>query len=444
MGATVRSYSPVPLVTIMPNSRVRLGLLCTFLTGIVTGFILSAWLGHLAIDGMTIHPKAPAAMQGTPGPALSGIPLSNTDSVGEVVPHPQLVDVMRTPTSLRFPRPPQQTSPPEPALLQAPYRCHELPPLPETPLYSAKEAASFLAKPPFPYDQLKCLAPQLDRNGNLVDFRPGFGSADRRNYRRSDAAVEWMQKVIDRVGTCTCAGGRVLVQSKDAQSYSQQFEDMSIYASMCNSDPTSVCNGNKVVVELGAVDGRDMSNSFFFERQLGWRSLLIEANPDNFAKLHSNRPGPKAIKVNNVICQPGESRSFAKAKAAGSGGIVQSLDPRKVAKYGVDTQNSVDIPCTDFKTLYRQNNITAVEFFSLDVEGAEELVLQHMDWSVPIRFLLVEMDGGLMYTAPANKAFRCRELLGAHGYFPAVWGRMGENVLFVRTRADALPNFATV
>ena len=68
------------------------------------------------------------------------------------------------------------------------------------------------------------------------------------------------------------------------------------------------------------------------------------------------------------------------------------VDPLKVAKYGVDVEHSVDIACTDFQALYRQHNITAVELFSLDVEGAEELVLSTID---PVCFavVLVEMDG---------------------------------------------------
>ena len=45
------------------------------------------------------------------------------------------------------------------------------------------------------------------------------------------------------------------------------------------------------MLELGANDGLHMSNSFFFESQLGWRSLCIEANPDVYRELTANRPG---------------------------------------------------------------------------------------------------------------------------------------------------------
>ena len=38
-------------------------------------------------------------------------------------------------------------------------------------------------------------------------------------------------------------------------------------------------------IEAGAYDGEEWSNSLFMERELEWEGLLIEANPDNVAKL---------------------------------------------------------------------------------------------------------------------------------------------------------------
>lgn len=432
----MRSYSPAPLAAMMPAGRNRLAVGCAFLFGIVVGFVLFAFLGGVAVHvRYPDSPPAPPSNRPRPPSTIAPLPAQVSAAVARTQPRPFLSSPVAMPAAVSA-KDGSSTKP------RAPFSCYELPPLPDTPLYSAEEAAKFLADPPFPYDQLKCLAPQLDSDGQLMVRKPGM---ELLNYRRSPQTVAWMQQLVDYVGGTTCTGDRVLVDSRQSQSYSQQYEDMAIFSAMYASGAghARACPGggvnDKVVVELGAVDGKDMSNSFFFERGLGWRSLLIEANPDNYARLLGHRPGPRAVKVNRVICQPGESRSFAKARAAGSGGIVQSLDPMKVAKYGVDVEHSVDIPCTDFQALYRQHNITAVELFSLDVEGAEELVLRHMDWSVPVRFLLVEMDAGLMYTTPDNKAYRCRELLAGKGYFPAVWGRMGENVLFVRSRADALP-----
>ena len=38
-------------------------------------------------------------------------------------------------------------------------------------------------------------------------------------------------------------------------------------------------------MECGGLDGETRSNSLFFEVERGWKGLLIEAGPKNFAKL---------------------------------------------------------------------------------------------------------------------------------------------------------------
>ncbi|XP_066967103.1 uncharacterized protein [Macrobrachium rosenbergii] len=40
-------------------------------------------------------------------------------------------------------------------------------------------------------------------------------------------------------------------------------------------------------VEAGAVDGESLSNSIFFERELGWSGLLVEATPGDFEALQT-------------------------------------------------------------------------------------------------------------------------------------------------------------
>jgi len=39
-------------------------------------------------------------------------------------------------------------------------------------------------------------------------------------------------------------------------------------------------------------------------------------------------------------------------------------------------------------------SITAIDIFIVDVEGAELMVLENMDWTIPIKVLVVEMGRG--------------------------------------------------
>ena len=45
------------------------------------------------------------------------------------------------------------------------------------------------------------------------------------------------------------------------------------------------CPTSGSVVQVGAFDGNTYSNTRFFDQELGWTGVLIEAEPSNFAKV---------------------------------------------------------------------------------------------------------------------------------------------------------------
>ena len=57
---------------------------------------------------------------------------------------------------------------------------------------------------------------------------------------------------------------------------------------------------NGTFIEMGALDGKGYSNSWFFEKSLGWRGLLIEPDPTMFPHILRNRPD--AIALSGAIC----------------------------------------------------------------------------------------------------------------------------------------------
>jgi len=46
---------------------------------------------------------------------------------------------------------------------------------------------------------------------------------------------------------------------------------------------------NGFFVECGGLDGETRSNTLYFERFLGWKGLLIEADPSNFHQMLPRR-----------------------------------------------------------------------------------------------------------------------------------------------------------
>ena len=63
----------------------------------------------------------------------------------------------------------------------------------------------------------------------------------------------------------------------------------SFFSDFASGRPLKSRQGPATFLELGALDGFDSSNTAVFERCLGWRGVLAEALPSNFARLECRR-----------------------------------------------------------------------------------------------------------------------------------------------------------
>ena len=76
-----------------------------------------------------------------------------------------------------------------------------------------------------------------------------------------------------------------------AQAGQDQFLYKEFFKSKC---------GNGTFVEFGARNGIDHSNTYFFEKALGWDGLLFEADKREYTDLKKNRPISKVF--NGAVC----------------------------------------------------------------------------------------------------------------------------------------------
>tara|TARA_B110000114_G_scaffold185052_1_gene230638 strand:+ start:2205 stop:3260 length:1056 start_codon:yes stop_codon:yes gene_type:complete len=182
--------------------------------------------------------------------------------------------------------------------------------------------------------------------------------------------------------------------------------------------PLNLLN-NGTFVEIGANDGLHMSNSWFFERHLGWRGMCVEANPQVFTRLQHNRPG--CININALISSdrrdpdaqvpfisfyrnPGEEKvQTAKDWETGLSGIegsehsgnheISSFDrAQKFAARtpGLHVLRSM-LPVQSFARLFAKHKFEEIDFLSIDVEGNELAVLRSIDFrSTFIRVIVTE------------------------------------------------------
>lgn len=104
------------------------------------------------------------------------------------------------------------------------------------------------------------------------------------------------------------------------------------------------------------------------------------------------------------------SVEFVGSKAVG--GLVETMTAHHRSKWVKPTEESIMVPCRPLGKILRDAGISFVDFFSLDVEGAELQVLKTMDWSIPVRVWVIEMAGMLSAEIKAEIV----ELMARHGY----------------------------
>ena len=255
------------------------------------------------------------------------------------------------------------------------------------------------------------------------------------------------------------------------------------------SVPEPFFGNGSVVVELGANDGLHMSNGYFFERQLGWRSVCIEANPTVFHALVQNRPG--CINIHALVGRPEDfngsaarflsfnagsdsgydgdgthSRAPSKRRAAAAGGLswesgmsaVEGVSVHRVAGSLSAAQNwarhiskfraplsvrADTLPVRPLTSLLLAHGVSTVDLLVLDVEGAETTVLRSLDLSrVRVRLLAIETVDAAARQLLRHHGFRDTGFRAALGdafwvherYFHEKFGRGGSDGHIARRR----------
>jgi len=162
----------------------------------------------------------------------------------------------------------------------------------------------------------------------------------------------------------------------------------------------------------------------FFEKTRDWRGLLIEGHPVNSVTLRNNQN----VRSNTAIftmaaCGLNGNGGLGTLGFTNNGGAIGSAVEEANEKFlrgwhGGQTTSTFPIDCAPLQALLDITGILDVDFFSLDVEGAEYLVLQTIDWDVTnIRVILVELDGG-----DPGKDDMVRTFLRNKGFIPTPWG----------------------
>jgi len=162
--------------------------------------------------------------------------------------------------------------------------------------------------------------------------------------------------------------------------YSQQEEDQILYKKYLDYQ-------DGFFIELGAMNGVIYSNSLFFEKQLGWKGVLIEANNEQYQELIKNRPN--CHNFNYAISQNIGEVEFIGSGALG--GMVHTMTDEHKYGWNLHQTESYKVKSSPISEVIKHLNIERVDLFSIDVEGGELEVLKTFDWNIPVYIICIEM-----------------------------------------------------
>lgn len=163
---------------------------------------------------------------------------------------------------------------------------------------------------------------------------------------------------------------------------------------------------NGVFIDIGAHDGVTYSNTYYFEKELGWTGICIEPHPVVFSQLLKNRKArcyPVCIAKENGLIEFTKIEGPEKKIIGVSdhiemlSGITTKYDVRhsdrienELASYG-GKKEIITVPARTLTSVLEESKVTTIDLLSIDVEGAELDVLLSIDFNrFKIQCILVE------------------------------------------------------
>lgn len=150
-------------------------------------------------------------------------------------------------------------------------------------------------------------------------------------------------------------------------------------------------------VDVGAHDGVMYSNSYFFEKELGWNGICIEPLEEEFKKLSQNR---NSININSCAFSHDGNVMFTSVQDKKSphghsydmlSGITENHGTAGRVKNFELESKSIEIPCVRLQTVFSKHQVQHVDYLSIDTEGSEFEVLKGIDFSA-VHINIIEVE----------------------------------------------------
>ena len=165
---------------------------------------------------------------------------------------------------------------------------------------------------------------------------------------------------------------------------------------------------NGFFIEAGAFNGQDISNTLLLEMQYNWTGILIEPNPDLYQEMLTKQR--KSYCLETCLSTEKEVQKVDFDATGAYGGIMNGEDlkpgsradeaikqrkesnPDFVPTYGTFVRRTLQMQCLPLTSIIEALGNPVIDYFSLDIEGAEFPVLKTIDFDkVDIRVISIEV-----------------------------------------------------
>jgi FkbM family methyltransferase len=137
-------------------------------------------------------------------------------------------------------------------------------------------------------------------------------------------------------------------------------------------------------IECGANDGVNQSNTWYFEKVLNWRGILIEPNKTSFKNLKNNRSSKNIFRNVALVSEDFKNKNEE---------IYLSENNLESKLTNIANPFSQKVAAETLNNILKKLNVNKINFFSLDVEGYEEEVLKGLNLNIfDIDYILIETN----------------------------------------------------
>lgn len=234
---------------------------------------------------------------------------------------------------------------------------------------------------------------------------------------------------------------------------SQAGQDKYVWERIFSHQPELWCDRNLsrghdkgVFVEFGARNGIEHSNTYVFEKYLGWKGLLFEIDPVEFKNLTHNRPG--AHVTIGAVCPRGlDHITVLFSRLGGWTGSVQSYEPKRAAQTR-QIRDERNVTCYALDEQLRKHGMHRVDYMTIDTEGSELDIVLDFPWNdFDVRVVQIEQLDARQFPYQEGKMTKIINHMTSFGYKLLSVYEVARfdthDIIFVRNLDDVLKSGAS-